>query len=313
MIRVFSMPTPDQAAVDGSNAINQIVTRLAKHLPAYGVEIVANKTTADLIVGHAGQTDGQTAVDCAHCHGLYPTAHGSSADTPGWHWGANSGVIENVRQAKRVTVPSQWVADLFRRDMHLNPNVIGWAIDPSEWEPGENLGYVLWGKTRADGVCSPAPLVKLAALAPEQRFITTFGEGTPNIKTIGRQPFPAMKRYLQGASVYLATTLETWGIQTVEAAACGIPILGFAWGGTLDLIEHGVHGYLVQPGDYEGLREGLDYCLKYRDILGANARQMALTHTWEDVAKKFAAIYSEVLDEKREIRPYVIDKSLYEV
>lgn len=296
MIRVFSMPTPDQAAVDGSNAINQIVTRLAKHLPAYGVEIVGNKETADLIVGHAGQSDGVTPVDVAHTHGLYPTAVTSAVDTPAWHFGANLHVLENVRQAKRVTVPSQWVADLFRRDMHLNPDVIGWAIDPDEWEPGENLGYVIWGKTRTDGVCSPAPLVKLAALVPEQRFITTFGEGTPNIKTIGRQTFPAMKRYLQGASVYLATTLETFGIQTLEAAACGIPILGFRQGGTADLVIHGETGYLVEPGDYEGLRAGLDYCLKYRDVLGANARAVALTYTWEHVASQFADIYKQVLE-----------------
>lgn len=295
MIRVYSMPTPEQATVDTSNAINQIVLRLAKHLPAYGVEIVGNKTTADLIVGHAGQSDGVTPVDVGHVHGLYPTNHGTSADTPGWHWSANLGVLENVRQARRVTVPSEWVADLFRRDMHLNPDVIGWAIDPDEWEPGENLGYVLWGKTRTDGVCTPMPLIKLAALAPEQKFLTTFGEGTPNIKAIGRQRFEAMKSIIQGASVYLATTLETFGIQTLEAMACGIPVLGFRQGGTADIVHHGETGYLVEPGDYEGLRQGLDYCLKYRDVLGANARAVALTYTWDKVAEQFADIYKQVL------------------
>ncbi len=296
MIRVYSMPTPEQAMVDQSNAINQITVRLASHLPTYGVEIVENKATADLIVAHAGQTDGKTPADVSHLHGLYPTAHTNPADTPAWHWGANAGVVENIRQARRVTVPSQWVAMLLKRDMHINPDVIGWAIDPDEWEPGEDLHYVLWGKTRIDPVCTPAPLIKLAALAPQHRFLTTFGEGTNNIKAIGRQKFEVMRPIIRGASVYLATTLETFGIQTLEAMACGVPVLGFRQGGTADIVQHGVTGYLVEPGDYDGLREGLEYCLKYRDVLGANARAVALTYTWDKVAHAFSEIYKQVLE-----------------
>ncbi len=58
--------------------------------------------------------------------------------TSGWHWVANRHVIDNLRGAKEITAPSQWVADLLRRDMHINPHVIGWAIDPDEFTPGES-------------------------------------------------------------------------------------------------------------------------------------------------------------------------------
>lgn len=302
-MKVYSLPTPEQAAEDRSNAINQIVVRLRDHLLKYDVEIVSSGATADLIVGHAGQTDGKTIVDVAHIHGLYPTAHSAQFETPNWHWAANWHVIENVRSAKRVTVPSQWVADLFRRDMHIDPDVIGWAIDPDEWTPGEDQGYVLWNKTRSDGVCSPKPVIELAARVPGQRFLTTFGSGTPNIREIGRQTFEDMQPLVRGASVYLATTLETFGIGVLEAMACEIPILGFNWGGTADIVQHGVTGYLVEPGDYEGLKAGLEYCLKHRKVLGTNARQVALGYTWDKVAEKFATIYREVL--KPSIAPKV--------
>lgn len=294
MTRVYSMPTLEEALGDTSNAINQIVVRMAKYLPAYGVEMVESAASADLIAGHAGQTDGKTVVDVSHCHGLYPTGH-AEYNFPLWHWAANQGVIQNLLHAKAITVPSPWVANILRRDMHVNPHVVGWGIDPAEWEPGDNQGYVFWGKTRAEGVCTPQPLIELAARAPEHYFLTTFGQGTPNIRAIGRQPFDRMKTVIRGAAVYLATTLETFGIQTLEAMACGIPVLGFRQGGTADIVQHGVTGYLVEPGDYDGLRAGLDYCLKYRATLGANARSVAVAYTWEKVAEQFAAIYQDTL------------------
>ncbi len=295
MIRVYSMPTPEAAQIDTSNAINQIVIRLARRLPAYGVEVIGQPHGADLIVGHAGQTDGKTTVDCAHVHGLYPTSLVSQYETPVWHWGANKAVVENLIHARAITVPSQWVADILRRDLHVDPHVVGWAIDPDEWEPGDDQGFILWNKTRTDGVCTPQALIELAARAPEHKFLTTFGSGSPNIRAIGRQTFDKMQPIIRGASVYLATVLETFGIGTLEAMACGVPVLGFRQGGTADIVEHGVTGYLVEPGDYDGLREGLDYCLKYRATLRANARAVALTYTWDKVAERCAAIYRDVL------------------
>jgi glycosyltransferase involved in cell wall biosynthesis len=292
MIKVFMLPTPAEARGDTTNSINAIVLHLQRRLPAYGVELVETRAEADLVVGHAGQTDG-SQIDIAHVHGLYPTAYGNI--TTQWHWAANRHVVDNMLGARAITVPSQWVADLLRRDMHADPHVIGWAIDPHEWEPGNNQGYVLWNKTRTDGVCSPEPLIKLAAMTPDQRFLTTFGTGTPNIQTTDRVPFETMRAMVQGAAVYLATTKETFGIGTLEAMACGVPVLGFRHGATPDIVEHGVTGYLVAPGDYEGLKAGLDYCLKHRATLGANARQVALTYTWDRVAACFAEIYRNAL------------------
>lgn len=296
MIHVYMLPTPIDAATDTSNAINQIVLRLQEHLPAYDVEIQNVAAGADLIAGHAGQTDGKTVCDVAHVHGLYPTAISPTTETPDWHWGANKHVIDNVKAARAVTVPSEWVADLFRRDMHLNPDVIGWAIDPAEWQSQPEGHYVLWNKTRADSVCDPTALLHLAGRCPQQLFVSTFGEGTPNIKTTGRLPYADMKPYVQQASVYLATTKETFGIGTLEAMACRVPILGYRWGATADLVQHGVSGYLVEPGDLDGLVQGLAYCLENRSVLGENARRVAISYTWDRVAERFAAIYRRVLE-----------------
>lgn len=294
--KVLMLPKPSEAQQDSSNSINQIVLRLQKHLPAYGYELTENENEADLVAAHAGQS-GRGACDVAHAHGLYPTAEPNSEN---WHWSANRSVVANLIRAKAITVPSQWVADILRRDMHVEPDVIGWAIEPDEWTPPETPGdYVLWAKTRTDGVCSPATMLRLAAMVPEQRFLATFGDNaTPNVRVVGRQPFAVMQAYVRNAAVYLADTKETFGIMTLEAMACGIPVLGYRWGGTADIVEHGVTGYLVEPGDIDGLRAGLAYCLKHRAVMGANARRVALTYTWERVAQQIAAVYDRVLSER---------------
>lgn len=290
---IFMLPKPSEARLDLTNAIHRCVVMLERYLPEYNFTITEDPNMAELVVGHAGQTGGRGGIQVAHCHGLYPTSEPHTAD---WYWAANRAVIENLRSAKQITVPSEWVADILRRDMHANPHVVGWGIEFDEWTPGDDLGYVLWNKTRDDGVCNPQPLLDLAAKVPQQRFMATFGKDpTPNVKVIGRQKYETMRGMVQGASVYLATTLETFGIGTLEAMACGIPILGYDWGGTHDLVQHGVTGYLVAPGDVAGLTEGLQYCLAHRVTLGANAREVARQYTWQRVAERMAAVYSLAL------------------
>lgn len=289
---VLMYPLPSHAARDISNSINQIVVRLQQHLPKYGYRLTEQPEEAVLTACHAGQCGNGAYADVAHSHGLYPTASGQSEF---WHWGANVGVIQSLRAAKQITVPSQWVADILRRDMNVDPAVIGWAVDFDEWTPADNSGYVLWNKTRADAVCDPKPMVDLAAKSHKQLFLTTFGEGTPNIKTIGRVPFEEMKEHVRHAGVYLATTKETFGIGILEAMACCVPVLGYRHGAISDIVEHGKHGFLAEVGDIQGLIDGLEFCLKHRDVLGANARKRAQEYTWDKVAQQFAAVYDKAL------------------
>jgi glycosyltransferase involved in cell wall biosynthesis len=317
---VYMLPLPSHARQDEVQSINQIVLYLNDHLPEYGYQLTEIKSQADLIAGHAGTPDNETIVDVAHLSGLYPTA--TAADSS-WQWSINARVIETCRHAAAVTVPSAWVGEILQRDMGFSPDVISWGIDTTHWQPSkEHGGYVLWNKTRSDSVCDPAPLVKLAAICPQQLFLTTFlskdepnekaqSHVTPNIKAIGRVPHEEMRQHIRNAACYLATTRETFGLSTIESMASGVPILGYDWAGTADIVTHGVDGYLVQPHDIEGLKKGLEYCIKHRAVLGANARKKAMSFQWDDTARKIAAVYDRVLSV--EPRPHLIDSSLYMV
>jgi glycosyltransferase involved in cell wall biosynthesis len=157
----------------------------------------------------------------------------------------------------------------------------------------------LWNKNRALDVCDPTPVLELAMRWPNQKFLTTFyphGENAPrNVTVTGILPHDKMAPLVKSAEVYLATTKETFGIGILEAMASGIPVLGFRHGAAVNLIRHGVNGYLAEPGDFDELAAGLNYCLEHARTLGANGREIARAYTWERVAEQVVALYEQVL------------------
>lgn len=297
-MKVMMVPHWDTIKGQKASGIQTLIGAWFKHLPAVGIELVDQHATSfDLIGIHAGmsQNYGVDVPLVAHLHGLYWTG---DYEAEHWEWKANRDVIDSIHKATTVTVPSAWVAETFKRDMHLSPEVVGHGIDWQDWQhEGVNDGYVLWNKNRSADVCSPAGVGELAKRFPKQKFLTTFAPQNPtsNIKATGLVPHAEMKGMVQRAGVYLSTTKETFGIGILEAMASGVPVLGFGHGGILESVKHGVNGYLAAPGDYDDLAAGLDYCLKHRQILGANGREMVKRFTWEKVAQQLRGIYDDTL------------------
>lgn len=284
---------PHISQFDGyESGIKRVVEAYFKYLPQFDIELVEPGASADLIASHAGILGGDC--DIAHLHGIYFTADYQAAYN---EWMTNRNVIQSALVAKLVTVPSSWVAKTFQRDMRIQPEVLPHGIEADLWrhsEPHEN--YVLWNKNRKGDVCDPTPIGRLAELAPDVLFASTFAPNIerPNLKIIGTMPHDLMKQVVQRAAVYLSTTKETFGIGTLEALAAGTPVLGWAYGGNLDLVEHGVTGYLAQPGNYDDLADGLTYCIQYRKELSANAAISAKKWTWYNVVERLAELYRSV-------------------
>lgn len=291
-MKVLMIPSfPTRPGTDG---ISRVVEAYQRYLPEYGVEFVHEGEEYDIKAVHAGVETGEVA----HLHGAYFTADYDAAE---WEWESNRQIVNALRQAKQVTVPSAWVAETLQRDMRLNPTVVPHGIEWQEWQHKQpNGGYVLWNKNRDADVCSPVAVAVLAARFPSVKFISTFApvNRPPNVTVTGRVPFPQMKQMVQRAGVYLATTKETFGLGLLEAMASGIPVLAFAHGGAKDLVQHGVSGYLAKPGDWDDLSAGLAYCLEHRDVLGANGRELAKAWTWRAACEIVAKVYRAALVEE---------------
>jgi glycosyltransferase involved in cell wall biosynthesis len=294
-MKILMAPHPSQFD-QGEGGIRRVIEAYHKYMPEFGIEYVGpDATSYDLTAVHAGTN---AATDVAHNHGLYWTADIETLTD--YEWQANVAVINSLREAKQITVPSQWVAETIRRDMRIDPHVIGHGIEWDQWQQpkADEGGYVLWNKNRNVDVCNPEAVLKLAHLFPQNLFLSTFADNpSPNIRVTGQVPFEQMRQYIMSCAVYLSSVKETFGIGTLEAMAAGKPILGWANGGNLDLVQHGVNGYLAQPGNYEDLANGLDYCLQYRGMLGANGREMAKGYTWRKVCEQVANVYKMAYDE----------------
>lgn len=274
------------------SGIATVIKKWFQHLPKFDIELVKpDAKKYDLVAAHAGMTGAEC--DIAHLHGLYFSADYAA---PAWEYEINARIVQAVRNAKAVTVPSSWVATLFQRDMRFTPHIIGHGVDWDEWQHNEpDEGYILaYGKNRmGTDVCDPSFVTPLARRFPYLTFVVTFApKGTPsNVQQIGLTPHEEFKKVIQRASVVISPIKETWGVMQAEAMAAGKPILGINKGGNLDLIQHGQTGYLYDPGDPDDIAEGLTYCLKYRRILGENGRELARDFTWEAAVEKVAGVY----------------------
>jgi glycosyltransferase involved in cell wall biosynthesis len=275
-----------------ASGIATVVKKWFHYLPQFGIELVKpDAKKYDLSAVHAGMTGAEC--DIAHLHGIYFT---NDYDAPAWEYEVNARIVQAVRNARAVTVPSNWVSETFQRDMRITPRVIGHGVDWQEWQHNEpDEGYVLaYGKNRAGtDVCDPSFIIPLASRFPYLTFVVTFApKGAPsNVQEIGLTPHEEFKKVIQRASVVISPIKETWGVMQAESLAAGKPILGVNLGGNRELIERGVNGYLYDPGNYDDMAEGLAYCLKHRKILGENARETAKALTWEGSIEKLAEVY----------------------
>lgn len=288
--------------VPENTGIGRVVHAQWRYMPEYGIEFVSDPAKADLRIAHANGTT-VADLDILHSHGLYWTGDINSGQYSTWHHTINQRIIADVRRARAFTVPSDWVGEPFRREMGIYPAIIGHGIDATQWKGEEKRwGYVLWNKNRAADVCNPLVAWELADRGVP--IVSTFapsGRQIPdNMRVTGQLSAEDMKPLIQKASIYLATTKETFGIGTLEAMASGVPILGYDWGGTSDLVAHKYNGCLVKPGDIDGLMEGYEYILANWTILSQGARALAEQHTWDRVIKKYIDLYEHILTVKKE-------------
>jgi len=91
---------------------------------------------------------------------------------------------------------------------------------------------------------------------------------------------------------------EPFGIVVIEAMAAGSPVIGSNVGGVPEIVDDGVSGLLVPPGDVAALRAALEDLMgdpDRRAAMGAAARARALHFTASAVMPRLEALYSDVL------------------
>jgi glycosyltransferase involved in cell wall biosynthesis len=87
----------------------------------------------------------------------------------------------------------------------------------------------------------------------------------PRVRFLGSVEPERLRELYRGARFFLQPGIEDFGIASVEALACGTPVVAAARGGVLDVVEDGRHGVLYP--DWEGpatLAEAIDKARRIR-------------------------------------------------
>ena len=95
-----------------------------------------------------------------------------------------------------------------------------------------------------------------------EKKLVVIGDGTQikkvkslvssNIEVMGFQSSETIREYMQRAKAFVFAAVEDFGIVTVEAQACGTPVIAYGKGGSLETVienETGIFFYRQHPDD----------------------------------------------------------------
>jgi phosphatidylinositol alpha-mannosyltransferase len=117
---------------------------------------------------------------------------------------------------------------------------------------------------------------------------------------LGARPNRDLPGILAACDAFLAPNVggESFGMVLVEAMAAGLPVVASAIPGFDEVVEDGVDGILVPPGDAVGFAEALARVLTDDDLAGrlsATGRAHAARYDWGTVAAEVEEAYRDAV------------------
>ena len=119
----------------------------------------------------------------------------------------------------------------------------------------------------------------------------------PNLRVIGYQE--NLTKYFAGLDLYIMPSrAEGLGSSALLAMAHGVPVVASRVGGLPEIVEDGVNGWLVPPGEPAALAEAISQAAADRARLlemGAKARERARAFSSTIMVERTEALYEKVL------------------
>jgi sulfoquinovosyltransferase len=135
------------------------------------------------------------------------------------------------------------------------------------------------------GVLERTPNARLAIVGtgPQESELKEYFKDTKTT-FMGQLSGDTLSQAFASADVFcMPSDSETLGFVVLESMASGVPVIGAAAGGIPDLIDNGVDGFLVPPGDVDAFCDCLETLSdsKFRAAMGVAARKEAERWGWE--------------------------------
>jgi phosphatidylinositol alpha 1,6-mannosyltransferase len=252
---------------------------------------------------------------------VYQTDIPAYARAYGWHGAGEAAAWRWLRRihngGERTLAPSTAVMTQLREHGFERLRLWGRGVDLDCFGPGHRsdelrrqlapdgeviAGYVgrLATEKRVDLLAGVArlPGVRLAVVGggPAAEALR---ERMPTAVFLGEQRGAQLARTYASLDVFVHSgPHETFGQTLQEASASGVPVVAPAAGGPLDLVDQGVTGFLVEPGDEAAITEAVarlaaDPAL--RTAQGRAGQQKVQTRTWAALGDQLIGHYRDVL------------------
>lgn len=137
-----------------------------------------------------------------------------------------------------------------------NDNSEGYALVVSALAPYKRVDMAI------EACHSLGMELRVVGSGPEQRRLQQLGGSRVHFH--GRVEGEELRRLYQNARFFLQPGIEDFGIATVEALACGTPVVARGLGGVLDIVENGEHGVLYRGQDAPALAGAIDKARQIR-------------------------------------------------
>lgn len=145
----------------------------------------------------------------------------------------------------------------------------------------QDMELVVFGQVKDDirGLF-PVPIHSMGYLSDESKIATLYN----------------------AVDMFITSSLEENLPNTImESMACGTACVGFATGGIPEMIDHRVNGYIANYKDANDLANGIQWVLEHKDrqvLSDACVKKVRESYTEEVVAKRYMALYKELLQRK---------------
>ena len=250
---------------------------------------------------------------CHHCPQIHVEPKSLFLDTSRFMWNKKRKLF-NLPQQMTIVTPSRWLADLTRESFFKNYpiKVINNGINldvfkpaPSDFRERYNLKdkYILLGVANEWGERNGLDVfIELATRLDDSYQIVLVGTNDNVDKQLPANIISIHKTYNQKelAEIYTAADLfvnptreENFPTVNIEALACGLPVITFETGGSVEIIDE-YCGQSVKRNDIDALIKGI------ADIRNSPYERDACIRrsknfNMSDKFQEYIALYDEIL------------------
>jgi glycosyltransferase involved in cell wall biosynthesis len=107
-----------------------------------------------------------------------------------------------------------------------------------------------------------------------------------------------LPKYYQASDLFVmpSITLEGFGLSTVEALACGVPVVGTSTGGTPEILNEVLPDFIFANTEPQTIAEGILGLLDSvrGEGIKTKVREYAENHSWKNITDSFESLFQEV-------------------